>query len=372
MARQNEAERAKTTRIGKKTLVILSLAIGIAIAGLALLVLAAQSNDAAQGEWQIIEGGEGTQCALGDAYRFYYRPGADDDKLMIYFQLGGACWSGLSCQPLSPVYDKRVTERELRWYGGIFDFENPDNPVTGYHIVMIPYCTGDVHIGAAYVEYDTLLDDTLAVAHYGYTNTMSALSWVYERFEAPDHILIAGSSAGSMASIYYAPEIIRHYPGARIVQLGDGYVGVAPAGWGALETWNALANLPDEIAALTNIDPKTFTITDLYRAVADHYPQHTFAQYTHSADVVQMGYLLVTEGDAASWADTKAQYLEELSALDNFRYYVGEGVLHTILPLDEFYTMEVNGVRFRDWFADLIAGVDVPNVSCSRGTPTCP
>jgi len=163
-----------------------------------------------------------------------------------------------------------------------------------------------------------------------------------------------------------------HYPGARIVQLGDGYVGVAPAGWGALETWNAFANLPDEIAALANIDPETFTITDLYRAVADHFPQHTFAQYTHSADVVQMGYLLVTGGDPASWADEKAHYLEELSTLDNFRYYVGEGVLHTILTLDQFYTMEVNGVRFRDWFADLISGVDVPNVSCSRGTPTCP
>ena len=372
MTRQNEAERLKTTRIGKKILVILSLGIGIAIVVGAIVALAARSIGAAKDEWIMIDGGAGTQCALGDPYRFYYRPGADDDKLMIYFQLGGACWSGLSCQPLSPVYDKRVTERELRWYGGIFDFENPDNPVTGYYIVMIPYCTGDVHIGAAEVEYDTIPGDALKVAHYGYTNTMSVLSWVYERFEAPDHILIAGSSAGSMASIYYAPEVMTHYPGARIVQLGDGYVGVAPAGWGALETWNAFANLPDEIAALANIDPKTFTITDLYRAVADHYPQHTFAQYTHSADVVQMGYLLVTGGDPASWADEKAHYLEELSTLDNFRYYVGEGVLHTILTLDQFYTMEVNGVRFRDWFADLISGVDVPNVSCSRGTPTCP
>ena len=197
MARQNEAEHTKTARIGKKILVILSLCIGIAIAGVALCgnwvlvitnaqlpcTLAAQSICPTEGEWQIIEGGAGTQCALGDPYRFYYRPGADDDKLMIYFQLGGACWSGLSCQPLSPVYDKSVSEHELRWYDGIFNFGNPNNPVTDYHIVMIPYCTGDVHIGAASVEYDMLLNDTLTVAHYGYTNTMSALNWVYDRFE---------------------------------------------------------------------------------------------------------------------------------------------------------------------------------------------
>jgi hypothetical protein len=80
----------------------------------ALLALATQSINTAQGEWQIIEGGAGTQCALGDPYQFYYRPGADDDKLMIYFQLGGACWSGLSCQPLSPVYDKRVVTALVR------------------------------------------------------------------------------------------------------------------------------------------------------------------------------------------------------------------------------------------------------------------
>jgi len=63
MTRQNEAERLKTTRIGKKILVILSLGIGIAIVVGAIVALAARSIGAAKDEWIMIDGGAGTQCA---------------------------------------------------------------------------------------------------------------------------------------------------------------------------------------------------------------------------------------------------------------------------------------------------------------------
>ena len=30
---------------------------------------------------------------------------------------------------------------------GIFNLEHPDNPFAAYDMVVIPYCTGDVHLG---------------------------------------------------------------------------------------------------------------------------------------------------------------------------------------------------------------------------------
>jgi len=46
------------------------------------------------------------------------------------------------------------------------------------------------------------------------------------------------------------------------------------------------------------------------------------------------------------------------------RSYVAGGKKHTILSRPEFYTYEVDGLRFRDWVASLVAGESVASVSC--------
>jgi len=54
--------------------------------------------------WNIIEPGGDTVCSDGTPYKFFVRPGAAD-KLMVYFQGGGACWTGVTCDPdLTPTY----------------------------------------------------------------------------------------------------------------------------------------------------------------------------------------------------------------------------------------------------------------------------
>ena len=54
--------------------------------------------------WNVIEPGGDTVCSDGTPYKFFVRPGAAD-KLMVYFQGGGACWTGGTCDPdLKPTY----------------------------------------------------------------------------------------------------------------------------------------------------------------------------------------------------------------------------------------------------------------------------
>ena len=48
----------------------------------------------------------------------------------------------------------------------------------------------------------------------------------------------------------------------------------------------------------------------------------------------------------------------------NFYSYTADGNAHCIMPNNDFYNREVNGVSFRDWVADFAAGEVVDNVQC--------
>jgi hypothetical protein len=40
-------------------------------------------------EWERVEAGKDTGCAFGTPYSFFYHPGTDTSRLLIYFQGGG-------------------------------------------------------------------------------------------------------------------------------------------------------------------------------------------------------------------------------------------------------------------------------------------
>ncbi|NOR19196.1 MAG: hypothetical protein GQ538_03810, partial [Xanthomonadales bacterium] len=176
--------------------------------------------------WNIIEPGGDTVCSDGTPYKFFVRPGAAD-KLMVYFQGGGACWTGGTCDPdLEPTYYVNLEKADPDGYGGIFRFENPDNPVKDHSVVYAPYCTADVHIGDAVTSYEAPEVEQHAahpfeIQHKGFVNADAVLDWTYANFPNPATIFVAGSSAGSIPSPYYAMRIAEQYPAARISQLGD-------------------------------------------------------------------------------------------------------------------------------------------------------
>ena len=66
--------------------------------------------------------------------------------------------------------------------------------------------------------------------HNGYNNARAVLDWTYEQYPSPEHVLLTGSSAGALASIYHAKEVFEFYDSTRVTQFGDGFVGVMPEG----------------------------------------------------------------------------------------------------------------------------------------------
>lgn len=321
--------------------------------------------------WNTLEPAGDTACSDGSPYRFFVRP-ADPDKLVVYFQGGGACWSGANCDPhIDPSYKRTVEPDEMTRYRGIFEFDNPENPFADYSFVVAPYCTGDVHLGDNVATYQGPAAEAhdpheLTIQHRGIANAMAVLDWTYAHFE-PSDVFVTGSSAGAIPSPYYAWLIADNYPDARIAQLGDGAGGYrrsADANISRMEQWGTMEHLAQH-PEFADMPIEAFRYEDLYIAAAKRYPRIVFAEYDAAEDEVQKRFLAMAGNETTTLLDLlRANHADVRAEVDNFRTYIAGGDSHTILARPEFYTFHVNGRRVRDWVADLASYSDVEDVLC--------
>jgi len=317
--------------------------------------------DLPEGEWSTFTP-EGAMCARGTPYSFFVRP-ADPAKLMVYFQGGGACWNGFSCQPGGPFDDSVGTvEEEIGSYHGIFNASNPANPIADYSIVFVPYCTADVHTGEAQRDF-TVFGSTVPIQFNGVANARTALNWAYTNYQSPESVLVTGSSAGAYGAIYHAASVFTQYPDADHVVLGDAGVGVSTGSFDGFDVWNLAANLPAD-EAFSGAQGTSLT-NGLYTGVSELFPDARLAQYTTYADDVQVLFYRFMSGSPADWTTGMVSQLEALNLLPNFRSFIGWGNSHTILASPLFYQMQVDGVSFRDWFAELVNGELPETVACT-------
>jgi hypothetical protein len=334
----------------------------------------AEALDPLPGGWATIEPGGETICSDGSDYRFFVRRG-DPQKLVVYFQGGGACWLGDNCsQHREPTYKISVAADEPERFRGIFDFHHDDNPFADYSFVMVPYCTADVHLGDSVTHYDVEATATLpahraTIHHKGIVNAESVLAWTYEHFVGPREIFVSGSSAGAIPSPYYAWLIAEAYPDARIAHLGDGAGGYRWSDGVAanpVDAWGTLEHLArhPEFAGLTE---REFTFESLYIAAARRFPGILFTQYDAAEDSVQKRFLAMGGGATTSLQELlAANHADVRDAVENFRVFVAGGDSHTILARPEFYTYHVDGIRVRDWVAALARFEAVDDVICKR------
>jgi Pectinacetylesterase len=68
---------------------------------------------------------------------------------MVFFQGGGACFSEVTGDPSRGSYKASTGPEDdpSRRLAGLLDLDNTANPVAGWSIVFVPYCTGDVFLG---------------------------------------------------------------------------------------------------------------------------------------------------------------------------------------------------------------------------------
>ena len=320
--------------------------------------------------WNVLRPSGETKCAKGGEYAFSVRPG-EKDKLLVWFEGGGACWTAEECDRgfYTPQIDVNATNsRNL----GIFDQSNPANPFSGYSTVVVPYCTGDIHLGDRDTTY-TLRNDRgerrqFTIHHRGQVNAMAVLRWVQETFPAPREIFVSGTSAGSYPSPFYASALARHYPQARVVALADA---IGHRGLSVPAPDNNVWGFPGVLRRHPGWErfPENWQPSDFFIAAARRAPRLQLFQFNHAHDgearfrLRQLGRLDGGKADMVSLLrDEQREITRQVSS---FRYFTVGGLSHGVLPQSGFYTYSTGGQLFRDWVARIAAGEPVSSVDCT-------
>lgn len=333
-------------------------------------------------------------------FSFFFREG-DPRRLVIGFDGGGACWDNTTCLGSvlsgSPVYQTEVDETpaQLDALGGLFDRANSESPLHGSLQVLIPYCTGDLHMGSNDQEY-VLGSVTHTIGHRGYDNMIAVLEWIADYYSnivgtPPTLLFVTGASAGGYGANFAYPAIHRLFPAvthkrvfsdsANAIINQDFYDrALAPGG-----VWSVWTNMPTELAGAFAAGPDTLPVA-INQSLGWSFPETRFGQYTRAYDGVQIFYLNMARnpGDPGLWDDPAQLFLTSLdwtararssmvtsaSTTSNYRHYIAAGFDHSIIADDEVYLEEsASRLRLVDWLDDMLnrpslQGSDWRNASC--------
>jgi hypothetical protein len=301
----------------------------------------------------------------------------------MYYQGGGACWEQLTCS--LPACDTSVdpngSDNPNNFRGGFADLTNPDNPFRDWHIVVVPYCSCDVHFGDAAQDYPP------HVEHRGYQNSRIVEKWAREHFVDPEAVFVTGSSAGAYGAWFNAPLHHEVWPASSFQVLADAGNGVITQSFldNFFPNWNFAANLPANIPGLQEVLLNGTGVPGYTEVVANHFPNTRWAHYATAFDGGfggQTGFynlmlhdnnpldaLTWWEGSCA-WNSVMRQQAADTAAVvpDNYRYYIGTGSRHTMWGSNKVYTDTTGGVpTIVDWLNGMLDGTPAwTNVECTN------
>jgi hypothetical protein len=301
-------------------------------------------------------------CADGAPWAYFVRE-ANPAKVVFMLDGGGACFSAETCAPGGGQYKEAIGyEDGFSEANGIFDLDNPDNPLADYSMVFVPYCTGDVHAGNVTKDYG----DGVVIEHKGFVNASTALDALATRFPNIEELVVAGVSAGSFPSAIYAGLASELLPNANIKVIADGS-GAIPDAMGLVSSnWDILGAVPDwpefEGATYDMVTPSwTFEIA------AARNPAIAFARHDYAFDSVLAGYAAlagVPSGDLVSLMRANEERVESKGA--TVATWIAPGSDHTILQKPDMYTETLNGVSFIEWLTAFLSGALVEDQVCTE------
>jgi len=328
--------------------------------------------------WEKVAGTD--ECACSDGTEFHYWPHeADPTRVVFVLEGGGACFSADTCAGADatskPDLDGDLADEPgfVRRDGtpvpaadGLVDVANPDNPLAGYSVVYVPYCTGDLHLGDNTQDYG----DGVVVEHKGRVNATTALEGMAQQFPDAEEVVVLGFSAGSAGAPLYGGLAADLLPDAGITVIADAssaYPGDAAVTGAIGGLWGIFADLPGwpESAG----EPLTaWSLPGLFVQTGRHVPGVALATIDTAEDEVQREFTdLIGFGSTPllELIEDNHEYIEgsgvELSS------WVGPGDQHVSTAGDDvLYDSEVGGTRLVDWIGDVLAGEDVPDVRCEQ------
>jgi len=325
------------------------------------------ASTAAESDWQKVVPAGDCACADGSEFAFWDRP-ADETKVVLYLEGGGSCTDTATCAFTgtggeNDYYDYNLSTERPGLGGGIFDFDNADNPFAGYSFVYVPLCTGDVYLGDATVEYSP----ELTVQHKGYVNGTAALAYLAEHYPDATQVVVVGKTAGSVAAPVYGGLVADLLPDAQVTVLGgqSGHLPDDPDFNTAIlgDLWGAYGTMPDwEVNA--GLTARDWGMPRFWAQAGLHDPDLVLARFDYAYDP-NAAKTLERMGVASSTLeliDANEAAIEATGVV--LHSYTAPGEVHGIFDSGSFYDLEVGGVRLVDWIDALLAGEPLADVHC--------
>jgi hypothetical protein len=350
------------------------------------------TSPAAQWVWVPVEG---SQCASGATAGLGLNRAEEGDELFIYLQGGGACWNQGSCVPsllqYGPLCDygtvcfvdaaggQRPTSvyvthpdpfpsdgggafpSELATVAGsaVFNRADPANPFRRASYVFIPYCTGDLHGGAAdrtysykYGLFDPVRQYTVHFA--GAANMDRYLARLAATFPGARRIWLTGSSAGGYGATLNFERVQRAFPDAEVHLLADSSPFVPTPHW---ETWRDTwsLQLPSGCADCDGGFPQVM------EHLAASYPSRRMGLLSYDRDRVIAWFLYAPPGLQNYVDPPLGTFNQRLIELEG-RYVAHPNVHYFVVPGEEHVLLGGYGVMLAD------GGETAPKPSRDGGT----
>jgi len=312
-----------------------------------------------------------TRCFNGDPYAFAVTPG-DKDKLLFYFEGGGACWEAKGNVVLQCTDSISYGIQTLGLGTGIQDRSNENNPFRSYTVVEPIYCAGDAFMGTKTQQWKGK-----TYYQHGYHNALAAVNWVKENIAGElSSLVISGFSAGSLGTMAWSTTLLQTLKYTKATVLLDSYAGVFPDGtegpalleWGACKTglWSPKVQ--------ANCDAGTMLIEEPYMEAMTKFPNVAFASIQSKVDGTQiwfykgmamsnfmMGPDGATLSDSGFYAKSLKIY-EEFNTYPNFVEILVDGSQHCYTQDASFFTATTagkaggEGQALHKWVGELIDG----------------
>ncbi|WAS95577.1 pectin acetylesterase-family hydrolase [Nannocystis punicea] len=308
-----------------------------------------------------------SQCRDGSRAGIWLRYGKGPG-LVIFFEGGGACFNALTCANNAANYEDTWW---FNWDGdGIFDDTWTDNPVHDWNFVHVPYCTGDVHAGS---RTDVEIPGVDGLQQFvGYRNMTAFLDRIVPTFKAAPNVLVTGASAGGFGAGIHYDRIARAFPDARVTLLDDSGPPLPNNVLASClqQQWSDLWGLEDALPeGCDDCFPSAGGgLANLARYLGEKHPKQHLGLVSSTQDLTIrffFGYgedecmpktINVPAGDfEAGLVDLRDNYVNKPAGVWS-TYFVGDSGDHVWTTDTRFSSTWVHGVRFVDWFSDLLVG----------------
>jgi len=330
--------------------------------------------DAAPGEWNWIDFPD-SRCRTGTSTGIGVRYGSVN-KVMIYFQGGGACFNTTTCalNPSSHGQADFVGWSAQAGQSGIFN-SSESNPTHNWSHIFIPYCTGDVHFGS---NPGAQVPGVAGTHEFvGFDNVSMFLERIGPTFPDPEHVLVAGESAGGFGAALNYDRIADGFGNTTVTLLDDSGPPLSDTYLHSClqKQWRELWGFDDTLPMACDgcFGPDGGGIYQLAPYLAAKHGEQKMALISATADnVIRLffGYGITEPDDdpcgqsllppsMEPWFFEDGLYDFRDNILDGstiWGSYFIESSTHTWIGGGGFFETEVSGKKLNEWVRDLLEG----------------